>query len=143
MKRIISVLLCVGFISSSYAAYVPNEYNVWRSSDGVLYGTTQTENNEPVLVSIVGPGTDWSTMVISFMSDQHCDLDKKTASVWINMKQEELDYSCKPVGHGSIITYTISNSKRAKELYFNLTSGFTLVIDKRINIWAANIKQPK
>lgn len=144
MKRIFVLLLwCVVFISNSYAAYAPNEYNVWRFNDGVLYDTTQTENDEPVLVSIIGPGTNWSSMVISFMSETPCDADKKIAYVWINLQQEALGFSCKQIGNSSIVTYTVSNVKRANELYMNLISGFTVVIDKRINIWAANIKEPK
>lgn len=144
MKRIFLLLLWfVVFISNSYAVYVPNEYNVWRFSDGVLYDTTQTENGEPVLVSIIGPGTNWSSIVISFMSEKPCDADKKIAYVWINRQQEALGLSCKQIGNSSIVTYTVSSVKRANELYVKLTSGFTVVIDKRINIWAANIKEPK
>lgn len=143
MKIIFSVVIGLLFASSVNAAYIEGEYNVWRRTDGVLYATTQTEDNQPVLVSIVGPGTNWSSIVISYIVKKPCDVDKKSAEIYVNMGLETLDFSCQKLEKNSIVSYTLSKPTRANELYADLKSGFTVVIDKRINIWAANIREPK
>lgn len=143
MKIVFSVVIGLLFASSVNAAYIEGEYNVWRRTDGVLYATTQTEDNQPVLVSIVGPGTNWSSIVISYIVKKPCDVDKKSAEIYVNMGLETLDFSCQKLEKNSIVSYTVSKPTRANELYADLKSGFTVVIDKRINIWAANIREPK
>ncbi len=131
------------FTASSFANYMPNEYNVWRTGHGFIYGATQTEKDEPVLITITGPGTQWAGVVISVVSESACEGKAAAASLLFNSTPHPVSYSCIPMGQGSITTYILSDTQRANRFYTDLKSGFTVVLDNRIKVWATNIATPK
>lgn len=131
------------FTASSFANYTPKEYNVWRSGHGFIYGATQTEKDEPVLVTITGPGTQWAGVVISMVSESACEMKAAATSLLFNSTLHPVSYSCIPMRHGSIATYILSDAEKANRFYADLKSGFTVVLDNRIKVWATNISVPK
>lgn len=131
------------FTASSFANYTPNEYNVWRSGHGFIYGATQTEKDEPVLITITGPGTHWAGVVISMVNESACEVKAVATSLLFNSTPYPINYSCIPLGPGSIETYILSDAEKANRFYADLKSGFTVVLDNRIKVWATNIATPK
>lgn len=124
--------------------HAESEYNQWRiNSAGVLSVITQTEKNEPVFISIAAGGTPGANVVITLMQDLSCDEQQISATLWINDKLQSVSYRCEHVHNIYLITYIIVDHKKANELYSELKSGFTVVLDKRIKIWVANINHPK
>lgn len=131
------------FTASSFASYTPNEYNVWRSGHGFIYGATQTEKDEPVLITITGPGTHWAGVVISMVNESTCEVKAVATSLLFNSTPYPINYSCIPLGQGSIETYILSDAEKANRFYADLKSGFTVVLDNRTKVWATNIATPK
>jgi len=131
------------FTASGFANYMPSEYNVWRWGHGFIYGATQTEKDEPVLVTITGPGTQRAGVVISMVSEGACEMKAAATSLLFNSTPHPVSYSCISMGHGSIATYILSDAEKANRFYADLKSGFTVVLDNRIKVWATNISAPK
>ncbi|HAT4983663.1 TPA: hypothetical protein I9786_002041 [Serratia marcescens] len=142
VTRIVLLLVAFCFASSVNALFTPNEYNIWRYQEGVLYGATQNEFSEPVLVSLAGPGTPWANMVISLTHREPCEAFQSIKTLLINKDLLAVTLSCVQAGEHSVVSYTLHESEVVNRLYRHLKSGFTLVIDGRIKLWAANIAHP-
>ncbi|WP_235896974.1 hypothetical protein [Yersinia vastinensis] len=143
MRLLLSLTLFLSFIPVSQAVYNPKEYNIWYIHGGVLYGATQTEDEEPVLISIAGPTTDWANMVISLMSHEPCDPTKVTTKFAFNNDMLTVEYRCLKAADHTVSSYTLHDAVKVNQLYNQLKSGFTVTLDKRIKVWAANIATPK
>ncbi|EPB7312109.1 hypothetical protein ACRRQX_003330 [Yersinia enterocolitica] len=69
VRSLLILILSLSFIPLCQAVYNPKEYNIWHIQGGVLYGATQTEDEEPVLISIAGPTTHWANIGTPINSD--------------------------------------------------------------------------
>lgn len=117
------------------------EYNEWyRDNTGTLSVITQTEKNDPVFVSIAAGGTSGASVVITLM--QACNEQQVSALLWVNNVQQKVRFHCVHVNNMSLTSYIIDDASRVNVIYSSLKSGFTVVLDKRIKIWAANINTP-
>ncbi|WP_145583653.1 hypothetical protein [Yersinia thracica] len=142
VRSLLILLLSLSFIPLCQAVYNPKEYNIWHIQGGVLYGTTQTEDEEPVLISIAGPTTHWANMVISLMATEPCDITQTTTEFAFNNDLFTVEYGCLTTAGQTLISYTLHDAAKVNKLYSQLKSGFTVTLDKRIKVWAANIGTP-
>ncbi|EPF2603711.1 TPA: hypothetical protein ACXLW8_000115 [Yersinia enterocolitica] len=142
VRSLLILILSLSFIPLCLAVYNPKEYNIWHIQGGVLYGATQTEDEEPVLISIAGPTTHWANMVISLIATEPCDLHKTTTEFAFNNEMLTVEYGCLTTAGHTVISYTLQDADKVNKLYSQLKSGFTITLDKRIKVWAANIGTP-
>lgn len=142
MTRTLLLLVALSFSINTYALFTPNEYNIWHYQEGVLYGATQTEDNKPVLVSIAGPGTEWANIVISLTKHEPCQTQDGDSKLLINKDLLTFRQHCIQAEGESLVSYVLEDSQAVNQMYTHLKSGFTLVIDGRIKLWAANIGHP-
>lgn len=140
MYRMLILALMLVFSSASGAG---TEYNQWSVNDtGILSVITQTEANAPVFVSIAAGGTPGANVVITLAQDTPCDAQQTSVLLWVNNMQQQVNYRCENIADRYLITYLMVDSSQANALYRTLKSGRTVVLDKRIKIWAANINRP-
>ena len=142
MTRTLLLLVALCFSIETYALFTPNEYNIWHYQEGVLYGATQSEASEPVLVSIAGPGTEWANIVISMTKHEPCQMPDEEINLLINNDIFTFWQRCVQAGEDSLVSYVLEDSQAVNQMYTHLKSGFTVVIDGRIKLWAANIAHP-
>ncbi|MGE4800770.1 hypothetical protein AB8989_10320 [Yersinia hibernica] len=142
VRSLLVLTLSLSFTPLCHAVYDPKEYNIWHIQAGVLYGATQTEDEEPVLISIAGPTTPWANMVISLVSSEPCSINKTTTEFAFNNEMFAVEYSCLTSASRTVISYTLHDANKVNKLYHQLKSGFTVTLDKRIKVWAANIGSP-
>ena len=95
-----------------------------------------------MLISIAGPTTDWANMVISLIDNEPCDNKKTTTEFAFNNDIFTVEYSCLTTTDHTVISYTLHDAAKVNKLYNQLKSGFTVTLDKRIKVWAANIGTP-
>ncbi|MDN0117779.1 hypothetical protein QVN83_02135 [Yersinia frederiksenii] len=132
MRLLLLLTLFLSFIPVSPAAYSPYEYNVWHAHGGILYGTTQTTDKEPVHISIAGPTTNWANMVISLLGHESCNLQKTTTEFSFNSEIYRVEYDCLKMAEHTVISYTLRDAAQVNLLYGQLKSGFTVTLDEHI-----------
>ncbi|ABU77379.1 hypothetical protein NLT11_000640 [Cronobacter sakazakii] len=142
MKK--SFLMCCLFLGSTgpaSAVVQGREYNTWYEKDAVLYDMTQTAGGSPVMLSISQAGFRSANMVISSLTPGKCPAQPRALE--INSDIIPADYFCTQQGSEKIEHYLVRDADKVNALVEKLRSDFTLMSQKEIKVWAANIKSPK
>lgn len=126
---------------NGYAVYQGREYNVWYEKDAVLYDITQTAEGWPVMVSISQAGFRSANLVISWMEKGYCP--ERGYELNINGEIIPAAWECMSVGEEVIEHFYIRDSGKVNAMMNHLKSGFTLLIQEDIKVWASNINSPR
>ncbi|ELY4155949.1 hypothetical protein SMZ39_002338 [Cronobacter turicensis] len=142
MKKTI-VVCCFYLCSTGPASAVVQgrEYNTWYEKDAVLYDVTQTAEGSPVMLSISQAGYQSANMVISSMTTGKCPMQARTLE--INNDIVPAEYVCAEQGSEKIEHYLVRDADKVNALVERLRSDFTVMSQKEVKVWAANIKTPK
>ncbi|EOC0219555.1 hypothetical protein ACI0Y6_000084 [Cronobacter turicensis] len=142
MKKTI-VVCCFYLCSTDPASAVVQgrEYNTWYEKDAVLYDVTQTAEGSPVMLSISQAGYRSANMVISSMTTGKCPMQARALE--INNDIVPAEYVCAEQGSEKIEHYLVRDADKVNALVERLHSDFTVMSQKEVKVWAANIKTPK
>lgn len=138
-----TVGLLAASLSGAHSAEQQREYNTWHKKNGVLYGMTQTAEHEPVLVSIGNAGFESANMVVSYTRRGNCDDAGRNAKLEIDGKIVPAEYRCFQLKDKILEHFVIAEATQANYVVERLTSDFTVLLQKDIKLWAANVKSPK
>ena len=129
------------FVSYNAQANPYKEYNSWYAKDGVMYDMTQTSDGQPVMISIYAPGKSTTNMVISYYSGGNCQ--NPSTALKVDASITPTHYSCITVHDGRINHFAVSDVGSVNYIVNRLRSGFTVILQDEIKIWAANFNTPK
>lgn len=141
MLRYILLILSFAFHTGYVKADEYIEYNKWYSKDGVLYDITQTQDSEPVMLSIFAAGKKNANMVISYYSPGACE--KNINTLRMDGTDFPAQYACVPEKNGKINHYTVTDAGSVNYLVERLKSGFTVLLQDNIKVWVENFNDPK
>lgn len=141
MFRYILLILSFAFHSGFVKADEPIEYNKWYSKDGVLYDITQTQDGEPVMLSIFAAGKKNANLVVSYYSQGACERNINTLRM--DATDFPAQYTCMPEKMGKINHYTVTDAGSVNYLVERLKSGFTVLLQDNIKVWVENFNDPK
>lgn len=142
MKKFKNIFgFCLLVASYCSADVHSREYNVWYEKDAVLYDITQTSDGRPVMISISQAGFKTANMVISYLTEGSCP--SESLPLLVNGEQIPSEYVCKQQGHEKLEHYVVRDAGRVNAMVQHLKSDFTLIVQKEIKVWAANINSPK
>lgn len=142
MKK--TLLMCCLFLGSTAPASAVvqgREYNTWYEKDAILYDMTQTAEGSPVMLSISQAGFRSANMVISSLTTGKCPTQARALE--INNDLVPAEYFCTEHGSEKIEHYLVTDADKVNALVERLRSDFTVMSQKEIKVWAANIKAPK
>lgn len=141
MFRYILLILSFSFHANSAKADEPIEYNKWYSKDGVLYDITQTQDGEPVMLSIFAAGKKNANLVVSYYSQGACK--KNITILRMDATDFPAEYRCVPDKMGKINHYMVTDAGSVNYLVERLKSGFTVLLQDNIKVWVENFNNPK
>lgn len=129
------------FYASCINANVVREYNYWYEKNGVMFDITQTSDGSPVMLSIYAPGKKNSNMVISYYSHGSCH--NADATLKVDSSFISATYSCVRNSNKQINHFVITDANHIDYIVNKLKSGFTVLLQDEIKVWAANFNSPR
>lgn len=94
-----------------------------------------------MMLSISQAGYRSANMVISSMTTGKCPMQARALE--INNDIVPAEYVCAEQGSEKIEHYLVRDADKVNALVERLRSDFTVMSQKEVKVWAANIKTPK
>ncbi|NEV85081.1 MULTISPECIES: hypothetical protein [Enterobacter] len=106
-----------------------------------MYDMAQTNEGEPVMISIYAPGKKSSNMVISYYGVGKCQ--NVPSSLKVDAFFVPANYSCAQIDNGWIRHFVVSDIYSVNYVVNQLRTGFTVVLQDEIKVWVENFNKPK